>query len=66
MCIVVFNNGGIYQGAGVNPSGGDDPATTVFVKDARYDKMMEAFGGGGYNATSPDELKQAVIEALDS
>ena len=28
--------------------------------------MMEAFGGRGYNATSPDELKLAVIEALNS
>ena len=66
VCIVVFNNGGIYQGAGVNPSGGDDPATTVFVKDARYDKMMEALGGTGANATSPDELSQAVTTALAS
>ena len=66
VCIVVFNNGGIYQGAGVNPSGGDDPATTVFVKDARYDKMMEALGGTGAHATSPDELSQAVTTALAS
>ena len=66
VCIVVFNNGGIYQGAGVNPSGGPDPATTVFHKDARYDKMMEALGGVGANATSPDELSQAVNAALDS
>ena len=43
-----------------------DPATTVFVKGARYDKMMEAFGGVGVNATSPDELKRAVNEAMDS
>ena len=66
VCVVVFNNGGIYQGAGVNPSGGSDPATTVFVKDSRYDKMMEAFGGVGVNATSPDELSQAVKAAMDS
>ena len=66
ICVVVFNNGGIYRGTDVNPSGGSDLATTVFVKDIRYDKMMEAFGGCGYNATSPDELKRAVIEALDS
>ena len=66
ICVVVFNNGGIYRGTDVNPSGRSDSATTVFVKDIRYDKMMEAFGGCGYNATSPDELKQAVIEALDS
>ena len=45
---------------------GSDPATTVFVKDSRYDKMMEAFGGVGVNATSPDELKRAVNEAMDS
>ena len=28
--------------------------------------MMEAFGGSGYHATSPDELRRAVLEALDS
>ena len=66
ICVVVFNNGGIYRGTDINPSGGSDSATTVFAKDIRYDKMMEAFGGCGYNATSPDELKRAVIEALNS
>jgi oxalyl-CoA decarboxylase len=66
ICIVVFNNGGIYRGTDVNPSGGDDVATTVFVKDARYDKMIEAVGGVGYYATSPDELRHAVNEAMDA
>ena len=66
VCVVVFNNDGIYRGDGVNQGGGDDPATTVFVKGARYDKMMEAFGGVGYNATSPDELRQAVNAAMNS
>ena len=66
ICVVVFNNGGIYRGADVNPSGGSDVATTVFAKNIRYDKMMEAFGGSGYHATSPDELRRAVLEALDS
>ncbi len=65
VCIVVFNNNGIYRGTDVNPSG-SDPATTVFVKDARYDMMMEAFGGAGANVTTPDELKRAVDAALDS
>src|SRR6184192_745045 len=65
VCVVVFNSDGIYRGTDVN-SGGADPATTVFVKGARYDKMMEAFGGVGINATSPDELKRAVNEAMDS
>ena len=66
ICVVVFNNNGIYRGTDVNPTGGPDVAPTVFVKDARYDKMMEAFGGTGYYATSPDELKRAVNEAMDS
>jgi oxalyl-CoA decarboxylase len=66
VCIVVFNNGGIYQGTGVNPGGGPDVATTVFVKDARYDTMMEAFGGVGVCVTSPDALSQAVNAAMDS
>jgi len=66
ICVVVFNNNGIYRGTDVNASGGSDVATTVFVKDARYDKMMEAFGGVGVYATSPDELNRAVNEAMDS
>jgi oxalyl-CoA decarboxylase len=65
VCVVIFNNGGIYRGTDVNAAS-SDPATTVFVKDSRYDKMIEAFGGVGVNATSPDELKRAVNEAMDS
>jgi oxalyl-CoA decarboxylase len=65
VCVVVFNNDGIYRGTDRNPAG-EDPATTVFVKGARYDKMIEAFGGVGVNATSPDELRRAVNEAMDS
>src|SRR5450631_3422203 len=66
VCIVIFNNDGIYRGTDVNRSGGSDPAPTVFVKGARYDKMMEAFGGIGVNVTTPDDLKRAVNEAMDS
>ncbi len=65
VCVVVFNNNGIYRGTDVDPTG-RDPATTVFVKDSRYDKMMEAFGGVGVHATTPDELKRAVDAAMDS
>jgi len=65
VCIVVFNNNGIYRGTDSDPTG-RDPATTVFVKDSRYDKMMEAFGGDGYHVTSPDELTRAVNAAMDS
>jgi oxalyl-CoA decarboxylase len=66
VCIVVFNNNGIYRGTDVNSTGSSDPATTVFVKDARYDKMMEGFGGVGVHVTTPDELKRAVDAAMDS
>ncbi|MFY9879439.1 MAG: oxalyl-CoA decarboxylase [Pseudolabrys sp.] len=65
VCIVIFNNDGIYRGTDLN-SASSDPATTVFVKGSRYDKMIEAFGGVGVNATTPDELKRAVNAAMDS
>jgi oxalyl-CoA decarboxylase len=65
VCFVIFNNDGIYRGTDVNTASAD-PATTVFVKGARYDKMIEAFGGVGVNATSPDELRRAVNAAMDS
>jgi oxalyl-CoA decarboxylase len=65
VCVVVFNNNGIYKGTDVNPRGGD-VAPTVFVKDARYDVMMQAFGGVGVHATTPDELRKAMTEAIAS
>jgi oxalyl-CoA decarboxylase len=65
VCVVVFNNDGIYRGTDVNRAG-PDPATTVFVKGSRYDKIMEAFGGVGIHVTTPDELKRAVNQAMDS
>jgi len=64
VCIVVFNNDGIYRGT--DQGVGGDPGTTVFVKGARYDKMMDAFGGVGVNVTDPDALRQAVDAAMDS
>ena len=65
ICIVVFNNNGIYRGTDSDPTG-RDPAPTVFVPDSRYDRMMEAFGGVGYHVTTPDELTRAVNAAMDS
>lgn len=66
VCVVIFNNNGIYRGTDVNTSGTDDVAPTVFVEDSRYDMMMEAFGGVGKYVTNPDELTRAVNEAMDS
>lgn len=66
VCIVVMNNNGVYKGTDMNPSGGADVAPTVFVKDARYEKLMEAFGGVGAYATTKAELRQAMDEAIKS
>jgi oxalyl-CoA decarboxylase len=66
ICVVVFNNNGVYRGTDINASGGPDVAPTVFVKGARYDKMMEAFGGVGVHATTPAELTKALNEAIAS
>lgn len=61
---IIFNNNGVYRGTDVNPTGGKDVAPTVFVKNARYDKMIEAFGGIGYHVTTPEEMTRALIEAI--
>jgi oxalyl-CoA decarboxylase len=66
VCIVIMNNNGVYRGTDVNPTGGPDVAPTVFVKGARYDKLMEAFGGVGANATTPAELRRAMEGAIRS
>jgi oxalyl-CoA decarboxylase len=66
VCTIVFNNNGVYRGTDVNPTGGKDVAPTVFVKNARYDKMIEAFGGVGRHATTPEELTSALLEAIAS
>ena len=65
VCVIVFNNNGIYKGTDVNPAGGD-VAPTVFVKGARYEMMMQAFGGVGVLANTPDELGKALDEAIAS
>jgi oxalyl-CoA decarboxylase len=62
IAIVVLNNSGIYRG----DTGDGPPSPTGFVHDARYDKMMEAVGGTGYHATTPEELEQALVQAMRS
>ncbi|MEO6972456.1 MAG: oxalyl-CoA decarboxylase [Rhodoferax sp.] len=63
---VIFNNNGVYKGSDVNLGGAADPAPCSFIKGARYDKMIEAFGGIGYNVTTPAELTKALVEAIAS
>jgi oxalyl-CoA decarboxylase len=65
VCVVVFNNNGIYRGTDVNPRG-TEVAPTVFVKDAKYELMMQAFGGVGVRASTRAELRAAIDEAVAS
>jgi oxalyl-CoA decarboxylase len=65
VCVVVFNNNGIYRGTDVNPRG-TEVAPTVFVKDAKYELMMQAFGGVGVRASTRAELRAAIDEAVSS
>jgi oxalyl-CoA decarboxylase len=64
--VVILNNNGVYRGDEVNASGGRDPSPLVFVKGARYEKLMEAFGGVGVLAATPAELRKAMEEAMRS
>ncbi|MEV6738883.1 oxalyl-CoA decarboxylase [Streptomyces sp. NPDC051104] len=57
---VVLNNSGVYRGD--DPSASDDPAPTALK--ARHDLMIEAFGGKGYQATTPAEVATVLREAL--
>ena len=66
VCVVILNNNGVYRGDEVNPTGSRDPAPLVFVKNARYEKLMEAFGGVGVQATTTAELRNAMEQALRS
>ena len=62
--IVVLNNGGIGSGAAALP---DDPLQAApghLTVAARYDKMMEAFGGKGFFVTDPKDLKAALDAAM--
>lgn len=64
--VVIFNNGGIYNGVGVNPSGGDEPAPTTLDINASYNLVGEAFGAKGYRVDNPADLKAALEEAIAS
>jgi oxalyl-CoA decarboxylase len=59
---IIFNNNGVYRG--------DAPGTaytpTGLLRDARYEKIIEAFGGAGYHVTDTPSLTKALTEALAS
>ncbi|HUB44023.1 MAG TPA: thiamine pyrophosphate-binding protein [Acetobacteraceae bacterium] len=64
--IVVFNNGGIGPGGGDIPN---DPMLKMkpnsLIYGARYDLMMEAFGGKGFYVEDPKHLRGALDEAMN-
>ncbi len=66
VCVVILNNNGVYRGTDINATGGADPAPTVFVKNARYELLMEAFGGVGVQAKTKAELRAGMEAAIRS
>lgn len=64
--VCIFNNGGIYNGIGVNLCNDGDPAPTTLDVKARYDKLAEAFGAQNYYVTTPAEFATALTEAIAS
>ena len=64
--VVIFNNGGIYNGIGVNLSKDGDPAPTTLDIKARYDKLGECFGADNYYVTTPEELTEALTKSIAS
>jgi oxalyl-CoA decarboxylase len=61
--VIVLNNGGVYRGDGRNTVSAD-PSPTTLMLNARHDRLIEAFGGKGYQATTPAQLTIALTGAL--
>ena len=64
--VVIFNNGGIYNGIGEPMDKTSDPAPTTLDVNARYDKLGDAFGADTYYVTTPDELGEALRKSIAS
>ncbi|HJQ56123.1 MAG TPA: thiamine pyrophosphate-binding protein [Vineibacter sp.] len=65
--IVVLNNGGIGPGMPEIPN---DPMFNLkpnaLIYGARYDKVMEAFGGKGFFVQDPKDIRGALDEAMNA
>ena len=59
---VILNNSGVYRGDDISTTA--DPAPTALR--ARHEFMIKAFGGKGYQATTPTEVAACLREALAS
>jgi thiamine pyrophosphate-dependent acetolactate synthase large subunit-like protein len=63
--IVVFNNGGIGPGhEEMPPEPLKNLRPNALIYGARYDKMMEAFGGKGWFIEDPKDLRAALDDAM--
>lgn len=62
--VLIFNNGGIYNGIGKPLDNTTDPAPTTLDINARYDKLGDAFGAKTYYVTTPAQLETALTEAV--
>jgi 2-hydroxyacyl-CoA lyase 1 len=61
---VVINNGGIGSGVAASEFDRKRMPATIYLPDARYERVMEAFGGRGFYAASARELGPALEQAL--
>ena len=61
--IIILNNGGIGGGMDELPSDRPIPAP-ILTPRARYDKMIEGFGGKGFLVEDPKDLRGALDEAM--
>jgi 2-hydroxyacyl-CoA lyase 1 len=62
---IILNNNGISGG----PSKLDPerpPMPTAYVPQARYERVIEAFGGDGYFVETPDQLRPTLEKAMAS
>jgi oxalyl-CoA decarboxylase len=65
--VVVLNNGGVYRGDEVNLNElSSDPSPTMLDPAAHHERIIEAFGGTGYQVTTPGQLTAALAAALAS
>jgi 2-hydroxyacyl-CoA lyase 1 len=62
--VVVLNNGGIGRGIDELPKERFEAPPGVLSVDARYDRMMEAFGGKGWFIEDPKHLRVALDQAM--
>lgn len=61
---VVVNNNGIGMGVSELPEPERIPPS-VYTPNARYERIIEAFGGKGYYVTTPEQLASALKQALE-